>query len=89
MEYFWVCLLAINVVAVIICICDKSAAVRGKWRVSEKMLFLISLLGGAPAMYVTMRIIRHKTKHNRFMIGLPLIILVQTAIALLIYTKFS
>lgn len=67
----------INVLSVAVCIFDKLQAKRGGWRVSEKALFTVSLLGGALGMYITMRIIRHKTRHRRFMIGLPLIIVLQ------------
>ncbi len=76
-------LIFINVVAVIICIIDKLKAKIDGWRVSEKTLFIVSAIGGALGMYITMQLIRHKTKHKRFMIGLPVIILVQCA--LLIY----
>ncbi len=39
-------------------------------------------------MYAVMRIIRHKTLHNKFMVGIPLIILLQIAIILVVYLKF-
>ena len=84
MKNFVIYLIAISVFSVIICYYDKIAAKYGKWRISEKALLTASLLGGAAAMYVTMCIIRHKTKHNKFMLGLPVIILVQTAILLLL-----
>jgi uncharacterized membrane protein YsdA (DUF1294 family) len=42
--------------------------------VRERTLFILSALGGCVAMYLTMLFIRHKTMHKRFMIGLPLII---------------
>lgn len=67
----------INTVAAIVCITDKVEAKTGGLRVPEKILFILSLLGGATAMYGTMLSIRHKTRHKRFMIGLPLIIAVQ------------
>ncbi len=84
MQNFLIYLLAISLFSVTICCYDKMAAKRGKQRISEKTLFAVSLLGGAAAMYITMCIIRHKTKHNKFMIGLPVVILVQTAILLLL-----
>lgn len=77
MEFSAIYLLVINAVSVILCIVDKIKAIRGGWRISEKTLFAISALGGALGMYLTMRIIRHKTKHKRFMIGLPVIIIIQ------------
>ena len=82
MEYVAVYLLFINVIAVAFCFVDKLRAKRGGWRIPEKTLFIISGLGGSVGMYATMRFIRHKTKHKRFMIGLPLIIILQTIILL-------
>ena len=67
---------------------DKRLAVKGGRRIPEKKLFGAALLGGGAAMYITMRIIRHKTLHKRFMIGLPLIILVQTVLVCFILIKF-
>lgn len=88
MKYLLCYLVAISVVSVVICVYDKIAAKRSFQRISEKSLLLLSSIGGALAMYITMRIIRHKTKHTKFMLGLPVIILVQIAIILLIFVKF-
>ena len=45
-------------------------------------LLLLSALGGSVAMYVTMLMIRHKTRHSKFMIGIPIIILFQAVVLL-------
>jgi len=74
----------ISLVAVIVTVHDKSAAIKGNWRVPEKTLFIISLLGGSAAMYLTMLTVRHKTLHKRFMIGIPAIIVLQVIIICLI-----
>ena len=58
----------------------ERAAVKGKWRVPEATLMLVGLFGGATAMLVTMKVIRHKTKHMKFMVGLPLEIALQAAL---------
>ncbi len=50
-----------------------------EWRVPEKTLLIISALGGSVAMLLTMLKIRHKTKHMKFMIGIPVIIAMQIA----------
>jgi len=60
---------------------DKDAARRGLWRVKERTLLLVSALGGSVAMLVTMRLIRHKTKHFKFMFGIPAIIVIQLTLA--------
>lgn len=62
-------------ICVIVTVFDKSAAVRHKRRVSEKTLILLAVFFSAIAEYATMKIIRHKTLHKKFMIGLPAIII--------------
>ena len=66
------------------CVCgaDKFAAQRQKSRVPEKVLFLLSALGGSVGMYLGMFTFRHKTKHWYFVVGIPAIILVQAALIL-------
>lgn len=64
--------LVMSAVAVYFTIKDKNAAKKSKWRVPEATLMLIGLFGGAEAMYITMKNIRHKTQHKKFMVGLPL-----------------
>lgn len=89
MKYFMMYFLIISIAAIVVTVSDKSRAKKHKRRVPEKTLFLIAALGGSIAMYLTMLTIRHKTKHKRFMIGLPLIIFVQVGIAVLIYVKLN
>ena len=67
----------INIVAFIMCSIDKNRAVQGKYRIPEKTLFLVSFLGGAVGMWIAMQSVRHKTKHVRFMLGIPLIALIN------------
>lgn len=61
---------------------DKSKAKRGAWRIPEKTLFLIAILGGSIGSILGMKQFRHKTKHKTFTIGMPTILLVQAAIIL-------
>ena len=75
----------INLFAVVITIADKRRAVRRKYRVPERILLLIALLGGSVAMYATMRIIRHKTQHPKFMVGIPFILVLQISILLFFF----
>lgn len=86
MKYFLIYIALINLIAVIMTVSDKSRAKKRGRRIAEKTLFGTALLGGSAAMLVTMLAVRHKTKHKRFMIGLPLIIAVQTA-PVIIYTQ--
>lgn len=68
------------VVSAAITVADKTAAKKNKWRVPEATLMLIGLIGGALPMYLTMKAIRHKTQHKKFMIGLPAEMAIHTVI---------
>lgn len=83
-KVFIVYLLAISLIAVAVTIADKKRAIKHKYRIPERTLLLISALGGSIAMLITMYIIRHKTKHLKFMVGIPIIIIVQ--ILMFVYT---
>lgn len=83
-------LAVISLAAIIMTMVDKAKAKRDKWRIPEATLMLVGLFGGALPMYVTMKTIRHKTKHKKFMIGLPLEIAFHAAIAcVIIFCKFD
>ena len=75
----------INLIAVIVTAYDKFSAVKKRRRVREKSLFLISLLGGSLGMYVTMLLIRHKTRHLKFMLALPVLLIIQLIAVYLIW----
>ena len=71
----------ISLFAVIVTIADKIRSKNpGKRRVPEDTLMLISACGGSLAMLITMLMIRHKTRHIKFMLGIPAIILVQVVL---------
>ena len=73
--------LIINLIAFTVCGIDKSRSKkRGEWRIPEKTLFLLAILGGSLGMLLGMCIFRHKTKHWYFKIGIPAILLAQVAI---------
>lgn len=77
----------INVTGFVLTVSDKKKAKAGKWRVPEKTLFIVSILGGSVSVYLAMRLFRHKTKHKRFMIGIPVIIALQLALIIVLYFK--
>lgn len=80
-------LAVINLLTFIVYGADKRRARKGKWRVPEKTLFLLPLLGGSVGALLGMRVFHHKTKHWYFRIGLPLILLAQIALAVWLRTK--
>ena len=80
-NWITVYLTTMSLFSIFLTIRDKDAARRGLWRVKESTLLLVSALGGSVAMLVTMRLIRHKTKHVKFMYGIPAIIVIQLTLA--------
>ena len=81
-------LLLISLVSVIVCIYDKIAAKHNpRHRTRERTLLLLSAMGGSVAMLLTMLLIRHKTRHVKFMLGIPLIILIQGAMVYFVLSR--
>ena len=74
-------LAVINLLTFIVYGADKRRARKGKWRVPEKTLFLLPLLGGSVGALLGMRVFHHKTKHWYFVWGVPAILLAQIALA--------
>lgn len=71
---FLIYFIVISVVSTALTVIDKKRAVKGKWRISEKVLIITALFGGGLFELITMKLIRHKTKKPLFMVGLPIII---------------
>ncbi|MGN0026758.1 MAG: DUF1294 domain-containing protein [Clostridium sp.] len=70
-------LLLINIISFIIIYIDKQKAIKHKWRIKESTLFLISIIGGSLGTLIGMYTFHHKTKHLKFTIGIPLILILQ------------
>ena len=58
---------------------DKEYAENGERRIREATLLVVALIGGSFGMYYAMYKYKHKTLHKKFSIGIPLIILLQSA----------
>lgn len=71
----------INIATFLVYGADKRRARRHQWRVPEKTLFLLPLLGGSVGAVLGMNTFRHKTKHWYFRWGLPAILIVQLILA--------
>lgn len=69
--------LIINLVGFLLMLVDKRRAIKKEWRISEKSLFIVSILGGSIGSYLGMYYFRHKTKHLKFTLGIPIIIIIQ------------
>ena len=77
-------LLIINAVSFLLMLTDKIKAKKNKWRIPEKVLFLVAILGGSVGSLLGMYLFRHKTKHFSFLLGMPLIFSAQILIVVLI-----
>lgn len=77
MEFIIIYLLVVNVAAFIMMAVDKRRAKRHAWRIAEAHLFLSAILGGSIGAWAGMYVFRHKTKHIRFVVGMPLIMFLQ------------
>lgn len=73
-EYY---LLAINILSLILYGADKAKARRRAWRIPEAILLLAAAAGGSIGALAGMFLFRHKTRHWKFIIGVPLILLIQ------------
>ncbi len=78
----------VSLISIIVTIFDKKIAGTGKRRIPEATLLMWSALGGSAAMLLTMFAIRHKTQHKKFMIGIPLIIILQAIAIYFVLTNF-
>lgn len=80
-------ILVMNILGILVMAVDKRRAVKKKWRIPEKQLLLVSLLGGSIGTLTGMYLFRHKTKHWYFVVGMPLILIIQVAIV--VYLSIS
>ena len=81
-------LLAINVITFLAMWIDKRKAKKGSWRISEKALFTLVLLGGGVGGILGMYVFRHKTQKPRFVVGFPFILLFEIAAGIFLYFQF-
>ena len=90
LSIFLAYILIISVVSIIVCVYDKKISKKNRveLRTPEKTLLLLSAIGGSVAMFITMQLIRHKTKHVKFMVGIPVIMVLQ-AVAVFFLIKFG
>ena len=82
MKLFAIYLAVMNVLGVAVMWSDKRRVRLHRWRIPEKVLFGVSLLGGSAGTWAGMYLFRHKTKHWYFVVGMPLILVCQAALAI-------
>ena len=75
-------LILFNLIGFFIMLIDKKKAEKHKWRIKESTLLLVSAFGGSIGMLLGMKTFRHKTKHKKFTIGVPAILIIQIVLSL-------
>ena len=80
-------LLAVNIVTFFLYGIDKYKAKKGKWRISEATLLTMAAIGGSIGAWAGMRLWHHKTMHKKFKYGIPIIIILQVALAVYLHTN--
>ena len=78
-------LVIINVMTFIVYALDKWKAKKSKWRIRESTLLGLAAIGGSIGALLAMKILRHKTLHNQFRYGVPLILFAQITIGVAIW----
>lgn len=81
-KYFFIYLISINVITFVVYGIDKWKARNEQWRTPESTLFLLAIFGGSVGALLGMQVWRHKTQHWSFRLGIPLILILQIALAM-------
>ena len=75
-------LVLVNAAGLLFMFVDKQKAQRGQWRIPEATLMLTAAIGGSVGSLLGMYLFRHKTRHPKFTVGIPLILVLQVALAI-------
>ena len=81
-------LVIINALGFILMLADKLKAKKNLWRIPEATLLWVAVLGGSLGSILGMNVFRHKTKHLKFALGLPLILAAQVVLAVVLLALF-
>ena len=84
MDLFYTYLVIMNAIGFLIMLADKKKAQRGRWRIPERTLMAVAILGGSIGCLLGMNLFRHKTKHLKFTIGVPLILAMQIVLGVVL-----
>lgn len=81
-------LVVVNAAGFLLMLVDKIKARRNLWRIPEATLMGTAAIGGSIGSLMGMYTFRHKTKHPKFTIGIPVILALQIILAAFIIIKF-
>lgn len=84
MKYLYIYLLLVNAAGWLIMLIDKRRAKKNAWRIPEATLMTIAAIGGSLGSLIGMYQFRHKTRHKKFTVGIPLLLMVHVAILILL-----
>lgn len=87
MKYVAIYLLIVNALGFLLMLIDKQKAKRNLWRIPEATLMGVAAIGGSIGSLLGMYTFRHKTKHPKFTIGIPVILVLQIALAVWLVSK--
>ncbi|MEH7236276.1 DUF1294 domain-containing protein [Bacillus sp. JJ1562] len=79
----------LNVYGLLLMYIDKNRARNNKWRISEKHIWIVAILGGALGATFGMKQFRHKTKHKHFVTLLPILTVMTLALYIYILVNMS
>lgn len=82
-------LITINLIAFILYGVDKKRAIRNEYRISERVLLWMARIGGGIGCWLGIKMFKHKTKHTKFRIVVPLWIMVWTAVIVFVAMKLG
>ena len=84
MQYLLIYLLILNAAGFLLMLIDKKKAQLGRWRIRESTLMTVAVLGGSIGSLMGMKLFRHKTKHLKFTLGIPVILALQIMVAVIL-----
>ncbi len=88
LKYFLIYLGIINISAFLSMYIDKMLSIKHKWRIREKSLFMFALFLGSTGSIIGMYTFRHKTKHTSFVVGMPVIFILNLITIYFIFKTF-
>ena len=88
MQILSIYLSLINALALLLMLADKRKAKKNLWRIPEATLMTVAALGGSVGSLLGMYTVRHKTRHPKFTVGIPLLLALQIIAAVVVMAKF-
>lgn len=82
MKYLLIYLLIMNALGFLLMLADKRRARKNRWRVPERTLMTVAALGGSMGSLLGMYTFRHKTRHKKFTLGIPALLVAQVALGI-------